>query len=53
MTAEFEKGVIEKLSKIEEVSKEIKELIKGLGTLNRNIEKLIKVLVEKEGKKED
>ena len=39
MESQFEKRVIEKLASIE-------ELVKGLDTLNRNIESLIKILVE-------
>lgn len=62
MGTEFEKRVIEKLSEISNATKEIgeiKELVKGLDTLNRNIEeqnknieKLIKILVERESKKD-
>jgi len=45
MENEFEKKVIEKLSEIEKV-------VKGLDTLNRNIENLIKILIEKKEKKD-
>ncbi len=45
MGNEFEKKVLEKLSNIEKI-------VAGLDTLNRNIEKLIKILVKKEGEKE-
>ena len=45
MGNEFEKKALEKLSNIEKI-------VEGLDTLNRNIEKLIKILVKREGEKE-
>ena len=45
MKEQFERKVIQKLSHIENI-------VQGLDTLNRNIEKLIKILIEKEEKKE-
>lgn len=42
---EFEKKVLEKLS-------DIQAIVEGLDTLNKNIEKLIKILVDKETKKD-
>jgi len=44
MNTEFEKKIVQKLD-------EISKGVRGLDELNRNIEKLIKILVENEGRK--